>query len=116
MPPLETSIPVALYVLDDEGCPQPARSYDEWITAQDQRDRRRIALTELPDGQVVSTIFVGIDLGSGGYPPLLFETAIRRPPVQSWLPLARWGTRREALLGHRRIVAEPTWVGGDHGE
>lgn len=68
-------------------------------------DRRRVALTELPDGWSVSTVFIGIDHGIGDGPPLVFETMVFDDDGHS-VDLYRWPTWAEAEQGHGWVLRE----------
>lgn len=57
----------------------------------------------------VSTVWLGIDHGFGGGPPLIFETMVfaTGPDVEGLGPdldCHRWSTKAEALAGHDEVV------------
>lgn len=86
------------YILDDAGEPLPCLDLLEWGRwMEDNSDRMRVLLDELPNDVRVSTVFLGLDHGFGG-PTLLFETMVFRG--EQW----RYGTRAEALAGHAAAV------------
>jgi len=106
------------YILNEDGEPVPepnpmrwARWYEraskETVPFWDGREHapsagRSVAFTRI-ESTVVSTIFLGIDHGFGGGPPVLFETMIfSGGDRDGW----RWHTRAQAIAGHDQIVAE----------
>ena len=68
-------------------------------------DKRRIALTELSDGKIVSTIWLGINHRFGDGPPLIFETMVF-PKADDWndLDMQRYSIESEAIKGHQEMV------------
>jgi hypothetical protein len=94
-------------------------SLKEWARWFEKSDRR-VALTQLPDGIEVSTVFLGLDhnFGMNG-PPILFETMVfgpaeetsifgrirmSRPELNIEGAFARYATYDDAEAGHARIV------------
>jgi hypothetical protein len=70
---------------------------------------RRVCETTLPNGNWLSTVYLGIDHGFRG-PPVLFETmlfASKGPEIDDDL-CKRYHTVEEARAGHERIVKELT--------
>lgn len=63
---------------------------------------RRVAWTDLENGDAVSTVFLGMNHAFGSGPPILFETMIRRAGgyEEQW----RYHTHEEALKGHEYAV------------
>lgn len=64
--------------------------------------RRRVGYAELPDGIVVSTVFLVIDHGWGGTQPILWETMVfqgERAHGQQ-----RYATYSAARRGHKDVV------------
>lgn len=92
------------YVLNDKHEPVPAKMM-EW-SAFIQKDGRRVALSDLPNGYRISTVFLGIDhaFGDGG-PPVLFETMIF-PDGPGGEYQERFHTWDEAIAGHNSARAE----------
>jgi hypothetical protein len=64
-------------------------------------DERRVARTEL-DGADVSTVFLGLDHGYGGGPPLVFETLVFGGPMDG--ECHRYSTWEQAEVGHKAMV------------
>ena len=71
----------------------------EWMAGD--FGRRRIAVTELNDA-VVSTVFLPMDHGFDGDPPILFETLVFGGPLDG--ELERYRTSEEAERGHAAMV------------
>lgn len=59
------------------------------------------------DGMRVSTVFVGVDMGYGDGPPLIYETMVF--PEDSWDEqyCDRYATEQDALVGHAKAIQ---WV------
>jgi hypothetical protein len=93
------------YILNADGDPVPVDllTWAAWFEDVAQIAHRRIARTTLPDGRLVSTVFLGLDHRYGDGPPLLFETMVFRDGEEE--ACDRYTTRAEALAGHARIVA-----------
>jgi hypothetical protein len=73
-----------------------------WAMWMEDKDARRVALTQRGDVRV-STVFLGIDHAWGeGMPPLLYETMVFNGPHDG--TQRRYSTREEALVGHRAMV------------
>ena len=69
----------------------------------------RVALDTLPDGKVVSTIFLCVDHQFGGGPPLLFETMVfTNAKDHTDVDFERTSTWDEAEQAHRQMVAKYT--------
>lgn len=78
------------------------RKWAEWF----EDDARRVARTELPDGTLISTVFLGLDHGFGGE-PAWFETMVFTKESQwSEVDMARYATYDEAEKGHEAMVAK----------
>lgn len=72
-----------------------------WAAWFEDRDARRVALTELPGGRV-STVFLGLDHNFMRHgPPLLFETMVF---MDDECEQERYATWDEAEAGHKRMV------------
>lgn len=97
-----------LYILDENGSPIKAESYQEWGRFFEDRDKRRVALDVFEqDGQeiTVSTVFLGMDHGwdkSPNHKPVLWETMIFGGPRSEWMD--RYTSKGAALEGHQRAV------------
>jgi hypothetical protein len=68
-----------------------------------------VAKTTLPDGKLVSTVWLGIDHQFGNGPPLIFETMVFPADSYSDLDCERYSTETEALAGHEAMVKK--WGG-----
>jgi len=88
-------------VFDRQGRPIPV---ERWAELRRHYRYRQIALTILPDGRTVTTVWVGISTGTT--PPLIFETMIFIPPPKCEFEDGReqYSTEAEALTGHEAIV------------
>lgn len=89
------------YILDDNGNPVAEPNHLAWAMWF-QTAERQVARVELPDGIVVSTVFLGIDHNFGDGPPHLFETMVfggEHDQAQ-----VRYATKAGALVGHAAAV------------
>jgi hypothetical protein len=74
-------------------------------------DYRRVAEDEI-NGVRVSTVWLGIDLGFGSGPPLIFETMTfpanpENPASSDWNDRCwRYATEAQAVAGHEAICAQ----------
>jgi hypothetical protein len=87
--------------LAEDHTPVPC-TVEEWhqlFTLRARNDQRRVALDKLPDGTLVSTVFLGIDRSIGEGPPILFET------MRQWADQTRCATWDEALAMHAEALA-----------
>jgi hypothetical protein len=92
------------YILNISGDPVPEPDVMKWaLWFEEHNNDRRIARTELPDGVVVSTVFLGLDHSFGRGEPLLFETMIFGGPHDETQD--RYATRQAAINGHAHYVA-----------
>lgn len=74
-----------------------------WVISAD----RVVARTQVAPDLVVSTVFVGLDMGYDPSSPLLFETEVMKAGVASVdARRVRYSTWAEAELGHEEIVRE----------
>lgn len=93
-----------------DGTPYPDGDTGLRAWGQDFQDERlkRVARDTLPNGIVVSTVWLGLDHRFGQGPPLIFETMVFLPSSASGNELAmeRYGTEADALAGHARLVAK----------
>lgn len=80
----------------------------EWGQLMQDQEYKRVDMTTLPDGKVVSTVWIGIDHNWMDGPPLIFETMVF--PEDSWseLQTKRYETLSDAVEGHRQTVKEWT--------
>jgi hypothetical protein len=89
------------YILKD-GEPAQVKDVITWgHWFQNADDQRRIAVDEIGDVRI-STVFLGLDHGWNGGPPILFETMIFGGDHDGYQE--RYATRTEALEGHARAV------------
>jgi hypothetical protein len=80
--------------------PEPdVLKWGKWIETAD----RRVALTNLGGGRVVSTVFLTLDHSFGSGPPLLFESMLLDENCQDE-DMERYSTWEEAEAGHARMV------------
>ena len=88
------------YVLDDNNVPilEDADKFVKWII---EPKNRRIAETKV-GAKIVSTVFLGIDHGFDGGPPVLFETIVFGGEGSSYMQ--RYCTYEGALEGHDETV------------
>lgn len=86
----------------------------DWRDREQRRtgvDPWLVKRTTLPDGRVVSTVFLGLAHQpwyylDGDDPPVVFETTV----LDEWDPLWRTSTYDHALRQHDEMVAELTPV------
>lgn len=88
----------------------------EWAREFENFDNRRLRQDDV-DGCLVSTVFLGLDHGWGGGPPILFETMAfssaprtvsmfgREREVHEELDARRYATYDEAMRGHAEVLA-----------
>jgi len=81
--------------------PVPVTSMEEWAKTFDI-DNRRVALTEMPNGDRISTVFLAMDHGWRSPVPILFETMIFGGEHDQYCE--RYATWEEAEEGHKRAV------------
>lgn len=96
------------WILDDDGNPiaTDAMTWARWF--QDT-DARQVARTVLPDGGFVSTVFLGLDHGSGEGPPVVWESlAFNAAGLSDGDTMRRYTSREAALAGHAKIVEQLT--------
>jgi len=76
-----------------------------WGRWMEQRDARRVARTELENGVVISTVFLGLDHNFGEGPPLLFETMVFLSNSNGGEDyMERYETYAQAEAGHEKAV------------
>lgn len=90
------------YILNAKGEPERCESLLEW-GAWFERADRHVAVTELPGGGRVSTVFLGLDHGWDGGPPVLWETMVFGLGDQEIS--RRYRSRHDAEVGHEQLVA-----------
>jgi hypothetical protein len=98
-----------LYMLDGHTpvrC-EDVRAWGRWF---EETERRRVRWTELPSGEQISTVFLGMDHQHGDAgPPLLFETMISGGEWADWQD--RCSTWEEAEAMHAAAVEMATRKG-----
>ena len=81
----------------------------DWSEKFRDMDYKVIRRTDLPDGKLVSTVWLGMDHNFGSGAPLIFETMVF--PSQGdfgELDMDRYATEAEAITGHEAMVARWT--------
>lgn len=101
------------YYWDRNGEPM---SREDWMTKMSDDMYKRVALTTFPDGTFVSTVWLGLDHGFGSRKPVLWESMVFGPQVDSeqdyqW----RYTSEERALAGHQAIVTTLQCGGGAAG-
>lgn len=75
-----------------------------WARLFEDVSYRRIAADTVPDGKVVSTVWLGTDYSSNN-PPLIYETVVFTNGYGlSKVEEMRYATEMEAREGHRQMV------------
>ena len=78
-----------------------------WANWQGEENNRRVGFDALPNGYLVSTVFLGLDHGWGEGKPLWFETMVfNQEDPREDVFCERYETWDEAVEGHRQIVEE----------
>jgi hypothetical protein len=91
------------YIEKRDGRVIPAANMLDWAVWMGRADRR-VARDQVED-IMVSTVFLGLDHGSGFSPvPILYET-MTCDSAEKWGGPWRYATRAAALEGHARILA-----------
>lgn len=98
----------SMYVLDKNGEPKvetDASKWSEWLDSHS----RQVARTVVHGKEIeilVSTVFLGLDNGSGEGPQLLYETMIFDDSGRERFNCHqdRYSTKEEALAGHKRAA------------
>lgn len=89
------------YVLDENNVPIAERDIDKYCKWIENEKNRRIAYTKV-GSKAVSTVFLGIDHGFDGGPPVLFETMVFGGKFNEYME--RYCTYEGALEGHEKAV------------
>lgn len=92
------------YRLNDQDEPVPCELM-EWAESSNQR-RRQIGYDKLPNGFLVSTVFLGLDHAHDGGPPLLWETMVFDGGYGDDRECERYSTKADALAGHDAMVGK----------
>ena len=84
-------------------------SLEQWAVALEDRSANRVAETTLPNGNWVSTVWLGLNHRFGEGPPLIFETMVFLARGDGGeLDCDRYSTEAEAVAGHEAMVRK--WV------
>lgn len=91
----------------------PYANVIEWAMDFEKTEDRIIGRTELPNGLVVSTVWLGINYNfTDSGPPIIFETMVFGLPTSEYVE--RYATEEEARVGHKLAVAKfQNWKTGD---
>lgn len=92
------------YILNDRNEPVPCYDLIKWAMWFERAGKQRIvAKTELPNGILISTVFLGLDYNFRRKgPPILFESMIFGGKNDQ--TLYRYATWKEAEDGHENAV------------
>ena len=91
------------YTLDKNNKPiLQANPMDAWRWRESHPERIGVARTELPDGVLVSTVFLCLDHSYDGGEPVLWETMIFGGPHDGFQD--RYTSYEAALEGHAQMV------------
>jgi hypothetical protein len=93
-----------LYIFDENDNPVESDllSWGRWM----EETNRTVAKTKLPNGVLVSTVFLGIDHNFGSGKSVLWETMIFKGPEDKYQE--RYTSLAAAIEGHRRAVQRAT--------
>lgn len=79
------------------------------------REYQRVARDTLPNGLLVSTVWLGMDHGFDDGPPIIFETMVfAAENDMDELDCIRYATEAEALFGH--VEAVKKWTSVEKGQ
>jgi hypothetical protein len=90
------------YILDDKGNPVPESNIRKWGTWMQNGEQRRVAWDVLESGVKVSTVFLGLDHGWDGGPPVLWETMVFGGPHDEYQE--RYTSLAAEKEGHKRAL------------
>lgn len=91
------------YILNGQGDPVPEPDTIRWAQwFEGSTNQRRIAFTQIEERVKVSTVFLGLDHGWEGGPPVLWETMIFGGKHDS--DMWRYTSKDDALIGHDYAV------------
>lgn len=77
-----------------------------WLSDHDRFEEYRRVAEDTIDLYWVSTVWIGLDLGFAGGPPLIFETAVFLQDTVEDMGMNRYASEDEARAGHEAVVAE----------
>jgi len=90
-------------------------SLEQWAVSFEDRSAKRVAETTLPNGNWVSTVWLGLNHRFGEGPPLIFETmAFLARGDGEELDCDRYSTEAGAVVGHEAMVRK--WATLSSGE
>ncbi|SRR6266851_2866902 len=78
-------------------------SLNEWMNLFENVDYKVVQQDELPDGTLISTVWLGLDHSFGSGPPLIFETMVF-PKGGSSDEMDRYCIEDEARKGHAAML------------
>jgi len=87
------------YKLNDDHTTSPC-DLEEWVNVMSQD--RRVAFTDLGNGYIISTVFLGLDHNWGEGTPLLFETMVFSAEEDEYMQ--RYTTWEQARRGHKKTM------------
>jgi hypothetical protein len=91
------------YILDDQNNPVEVEGDIAWVWGEEHPQRKIVGLTRFPNGTRVSTVFLSLDHGWNGGPPVLWETMIfENEKYDGWQD--RYITYKDAVDGHLYVV------------
>jgi hypothetical protein len=80
---------------------------ERWRELFADHDYCSVGATTLPNGEVVSTVWIGIDHGTGEGRPVIFETMVfSSAESEHELAQQRYSTLDEAQKGHETMIEE----------
>jgi len=97
------------YILDLYEQPILSDSRTAWKWIDEQPHRKIVGLTRFPDGSQVSTVFLTLDHGWNGGPPVLWETMVFGSAGEGmyedeWQD--RYTSYKDAVAGHLAVVKD----------
>ena len=80
----------------------------DWARDFEQYENKIVAKAILPDGKMVSTVWMGLDHNFRRYePPLIFETMVfGSADSYDEVDTERYSTEAEAIEGHKQMVSK----------
>lgn len=94
------------YVLDKDGNPHEEQDKEKWFAYINSDDpNKTVGRTSVEGKAVVSTIFMGMDIGvfDGTDKPRLYATQVLMEPALHDM-MEQYTDRADAVAGHERIV------------
>jgi hypothetical protein len=88
------------YILENK-VPQPVTDLDEWNEWM-AKNKKNVKRTELPDGVIISTDFLGISTNNPKFYPDVFETMIKGGEHDEYQE--RYSTWEDAEIGHDKAI------------